>query len=272
MMKYRFILLLLLLLSPIFEMSADDTIPTKDNISKENDTKNNHNKSKSKFSLGIFSNSSDNKEDSLPIYRSQAEDLGVINQKRQDSIADYKKQLTRFKQLNDSLTDEITKRDSIISSQIVASFGQQLKDAPPFFCRAVMESPLYYKYESNHIKMSKALSEALGFNEKSHKLFFIYNAFYDLLENYQLYNQELIDNINKIIEQFSIGAIDREFERGRFEDRLQNSKYYSVRGKGQYGSYRHIFYLDFRIEQIRDLFKNDTNFKKAKFIEIRDAL
>lgn len=172
----------------------------------------------------------------------------------------------------DSLYKEIHLRDSILSNQIVAHFGQHLSNAPDFFCRAVMESPLYYKFDPEAVKLSKDLSKAMGYDNKINKWNFVYNVYKDLLENYSVFNEELINITTIIIEQFSAGKPNREFERERFEDRLLSSKYYKIRGKGENGKYRHIFYLDYRIEQIRDLFKTDASFKKSKFIEIRDAL
>ena len=194
------------------------------------------------------------------------------------TIEEYKKSEQIKGQVNnsqlkiDSLYKEIHLRDSILSNQIVVHFGQHLSNAPDFFCRAVMESPLYYKFDPEAVKLSKDLSKAMGYDNKMNKWNFVYNVYKDLLENYSVFNEELINITTIIIEQFSAGKPNREFERERFEDRLLSSKYYKIRGKGENGKYRHIFYLDYRIEQIRDLFKTDANFRKTKFVEIRDAL
>ncbi len=194
------------------------------------------------------------------------------------TIEEYKKleqvkgQVDNSLVIIDSLYKEIHLRDSILGNQIVAQFGQHLSNAPDFFCRAVMESPLYYKFDPEAVKLSKDLSKAMGYDKKINKWNFVYNVYKDLLENYGVFNEELIKITTIIIEQFSVGKPNREFERERFEDRLLSSKYYKIRGKGENGKYRHIFYLDYRIEQIRDLFKTDFNFRKEKFMEIRDAL
>lgn len=176
----------------------------------------------------------------------------------------------------DSLQKELVHRDKIISDKIVETFGQQLYQSGntdnDFYCYAVMESPLYYNYDEHRIKQSLYVAKAMGYDAKGHKFNRIYNTYYDLLINYRIYNQELIDNINAIIDQFSMGTPSRELERERFENRLSTSKYYNVRGKGKNGTYRHIFYLDYQIELLRELFKSDKTFKKANFLEIRDAL
>ncbi len=188
-----------------------------------------------------------------------------------------KRQSSRVLQLKvDSLQNEVLRRDKIISNKIVETFGQQLYNSGntdnDFFCYAVMESPLYYNYDEHRIKQSLNVARAMGYDTQKHKFNRIYNTYYDLLVNYRIYNQELIDNINAIIDQFSMGTPNRVFEKRRFEERLSSSRYYGVRGKGKNGAYRHIFYLDYQIELLRELFKSDKTFKKSSFVEVRDAL
>lgn len=210
-------------------------------------------------------------KDSLVILNDSVANLNATIEEYKKSVQ-VKEQVNNYQLKIDSLYKEIHLRDSMLSNQIVAYFGQHLSNAPDFFCRAVMESPLYYKFDPEAVKLSKDLSKAMGYDNKKNKWNFVYNVYKDLLENYSVFNEELINITTIIIEQFSAGKPNREFERERFEDRLLSSKYYKIRGKGENGKYRHIFYLDYKIEQIRNLFKTDANFKKSKFIEIRDGL
>lgn len=175
---------------------------------------------------------------------------------------------------NNNLKQEVNRLNNIITGQIVGTFGKRISEstANNFFCFSVMESPLYYNYDKHRVEQSLNTAKAMGYDMPEHKFNWIYNIYYDLLKNYEVYNRELIQNINKIIEQFSYVTPNREMEKQRFEDRLATSKYYKTRGKGKYGTYRHIFYLDFQIEQVRELFKSNANFKKEKFLEVRDAL
>lgn len=194
-------------------------------------------------------------------------------QKRQQALLRQHPAISKYKE--DSLQREIQRRDKAITDQIVTTFGRHVirNSASNYFCFTVMEYPLFYNYDKLRIERSLYTAKTMGYDNASNKDFYwIYNIYYDLLLNYESYNKELINNINAIIDQFEYGKPNREFECERFEDRLKESEYYKVRGKGEYGTYRHIFYLDFQIEEVRKLFKSNADFKKAKFVEIRDAL
>lgn len=186
---------------------------------------------------------------------------------RQSKQNDQQSTIINLQQENKRLND-------IITNQIVSTFGGRIKasTANNFFCFSVMESPLFYNYDKLRVEQSLNTAKAMGYDTPGHEFNWIYNIYCDLLTNYEKYNAELIEIINAVIEQFSYGRPSRKFEQGLFEDRLAASQYYQIRSKGKYGTYRHIFYLDFQIEQARELFKSDANFKKAKFIEVRDAL
>lgn len=173
-----------------------------------------------------------------------------------------------------NLQQDNNRLKNIITNQIISTFGGRIKEstANNFFCFSVMESPLFYNYDKQRVEQSLNTAKAMGYDTRGHEFNWIYNIYCDLLINYEKYNAELIENINAVIEQFSYGKPNREFERDRFEDRLAASHYYQIRGKGEYGTYRHIYYLDFQIEQVRVLFKSDASFKETNFIEVRDAL
>lgn len=173
-----------------------------------------------------------------------------------------------------NLQRENNRLNDIITKQIISTFGGRMKasTANNFFCFSVMESPLFYNYDMQRVEQSLNIAKAMGYDTHGHEFNWIYNIYCDLLINYEKYNAELIENINAVIEQFSYGKPNREFERDRFEDRLAASHYYQIRGKGEYGTYRHIYYLDFQIEQVRVLFKSDANFNSSNFIKVLNTL
>ena len=174
----------------------------------------------------------------------------------------------------DSLKQEVQSLNDALTKQIITTFGQHLTEtnADNRFCFAVLESPLYYKYDQQRVQRSLDMSKTMGYDKKGNKYNFIYNIYYVLLANYNDYNQELVKYVDGIIKQFETGTINRSFESVKFEDRLRTSKYYKVRGTGEYGGDRHIFFLDFQIERLRELFKSDKDFKKENFSKIRQRL
>ncbi len=173
-----------------------------------------------------------------------------------------------------SLQKQINDLRTALNNQVVETFKQYLiTDANDFFCRAVLESPLYYKYDKNRINQSVNMAKVMGYDKKNHKLNWIYNLYYPFLENYGEYNQELTDKIDRIILQFKSGVINRVIESREFEEWLKDSKYYRLRWKGpDNNSYRHIFYLDHQIERLRKFFNNDADFKMENFETVRKSL
>lgn len=175
-----------------------------------------------------------------------------------------------------SLQKQIIDLRTALNNQVVETFKQYLiTDANDFYCRAVMESPLYYKYDQNRINQSINMAKVMGYDKKNHKLNWIYNLYYPFLEHYGEYNQELIAKLDRIILQFESGVINRMEESREFEEWLKNDfKYYEKREKGvdNNNSYRHIFFLDYQIERLRKFFKSDTEFKKENFQKVRKAL
>lgn len=174
----------------------------------------------------------------------------------------------------DSLKQEVQRLNNVLTKQIITTFGQHLTEtnADNRFCFAVLESPLYYKYDQQRVQRSLDMAKTIGYDKKGNKYNWIYNIYYVLLVNYNDYNQELVEYVDGIIKQFETGAINRSFESKKFESWLRTSKYFKVRGTGEYGGDRHIFFLDFQIERLRELFKNDTDFKKDNFRKIRQKL
>lgn len=285
--KITFFLLLSLLVCPIAQVqaqphggmsSSEGTAPKTHAAEKPSNNKTWFSNIKSWFSWCKRNEDSGTVAvDSLQILKDSIERLNA-KIKQLESQSTPKLYQPRIQQSKiDSLQREIKHRDRIITESIVATFGHHLSNAnaDEFFCRVVMESPLFYRYNYERINFSVNMAKTMGYSGGGNKLNWIYNVYYDLLVNYNTYNQELKDNINSIIDQFDqfkTGSPNREFEKDRFEDRLSGSKYYAIRGIGEYGSNRHIFYLDFQIEQLRNLFKSNATFKKSNFERIRDAL
>lgn len=176
------------------------------------------------------------------------------------------------KEENDSLKQTVQWQQESIDNQIIQVFGNEFKDkATPFFCRALLESPLYYAYDPERIKYSLAIAKGMRYDNKNNSLYSYYEIYCVLLENYQMYNSELINNLNQVIGQFATGHVNRGFERERFEDRLKWSEYYKIKNTGkkdELKKYRHIFYLDFQIEKTRQLFDRESEFKKENFESI----
>ncbi|MBQ7711336.1 MAG: hypothetical protein IJT39_05860 [Bacteroidales bacterium] len=207
--------------------------------------------------------------DSVLIYK---DSVAVLNENIKSMRRTHNAEVEKLKIENADLQRKINQCNKAIKSNIIDMFGQHLFDADQFFCRAVMESPLFYKYNKERVDFSLDVSKTMGYDQKNNEMFFIYSIYNNLLINYNTYNQELIDNVEAIISQFSMGVANREFEKNRFEDRLQKTSYYKVRGKGEYGDYKHIFYLDFQIERLRGLFESDLDFKKDNFEKILNVL
>lgn len=205
-----------------------------------------------------------------------------------NKIIELEQQLQELKQAPPKTTKNddkalLEKLNQALSDSVISTFSKSFHDyydANAFFCRAVLESPLFCKYDSTKIRLSVETALAMGYDLKNHPYHKLYTTYYDLLINYGTYYQELIGNIGEIVDQFVAfgNSLDKEFERKRFEDRLKNSAYYQIKDvvpKGldkRYGELRHIFYLDFQIERVRALFKTDESFTKKNFEEILNLL
>ena len=243
-----------------------DTMALAASVSDDTRPKKNNEVRKTKLSKGELVDSLQTLNDSIAklhtaISRSQQQ-LSEERFKQAEAIADKL----------DSLGQEIRNRDKIINDQIVGTFGLHLKDAPRVFCRLVMESPLLRNYNDSRVQMSLDIAKAMGYDNKNSKYNSTYEIYKVLLEKYHIYNRELIENIDLVMEDISLGSTDRVFELQKFEDRLKNSRYYEVRGTGKDGDYRHISYLDLQIENLRKLFKDDASFTKKNFDKIRKYL
>lgn len=280
-MKKKIFIIVLLLFGRIFLLhaqentSAADSNSTKKTVSVENPhtvkpVANKVKKPKEKLTV----------EDSLEILNNRIKVLCDSVQRLNKSIEYLKTKPTTPSQNGNNnqyvgtLQKQINDLRTELNNQVVETFKQYLiTDANDFFCRAVLESPLYYKYDKNRINQSVNMAKVMGYDKKNHKLNWIYNLYYPFLENYGEYNQELTDKIDRIILQFKSGVINRVIESREFEEWLKDSKYYRLRGKGpDNNSYRHIFYLDHQIERLRKFFNNDADFKMENFETVRKSL
>lgn len=243
-----------------------DTMALAASVSDDTRPKKNNEVRKTKLSKGELADSLQKLNDSI------AEFHTAIGRLQQQLSEEHSRQAKAIADKLDSLGQEIRNRDKIINDQIVGNFGQQMKDAPIVFCRLVLESPLLRNYNDSCVQMSLDMAKAMGYDNKNSKYNSIYEIYKVLLDKYHIYNRELIENIDIVMENISLGSSDREFESQKFEDRLNNSRYYEVRGTGKNGDYRHISYLDLQIENLRKLFKDDASFTKKNFDKIRKYL
>lgn len=178
----------------------------------------------------------------------------------------------------------LQQRDSVTNFQrekYENLFRQQYGDTVGnWFYRAIMESPLYYPYSPSNVWHSFQMARLMGFDNPAHKDYHVYKIYADLLQNYQIYNQELVDLINKIIQQLEYFDVNRELAGRYFEGDISRTQYYKIRGKDiniggkgkKYGEFRHIYYLDHVIAGIREIFAKDSMFSKKNFEIIRDKL
>lgn len=226
-----------------------------------------HTNGRMKEEIQVYKDSLESLKDTIALYTKKNKEL-------EQQIQQLK---NKSKPRNDDMEELLRSKDIALSDSIIATFSKNFHDyydANAFFCRAVMESPLFYRYDSLHVRQSVETAKAMGYNLKNHPYHKYYLVYNELLLNYYKYYQELVDNVGEVLNQFSAlgNSIDRNFEKARFEDRLKNSTYYKIRGKEPYGSYRHIFYLDFMIERTRKLFDSNKDFTKNNFEDILNAL
>lgn len=257
-----------------------------DTISNSKETKLKEKKDKKDFSIFRTEekdSSKAGKKDNKTITKKQNNEADFIKlndsinrlNKLNDSILKlYDQMLQKEKKVSllvDSLEMELQNRE--ISNLIIQHFSNRIKKASSndFLCRAIMETSLFSIYDAGMVAQSLALAKALGYDSKNHKSNYVFDIYYVLLINYPIYCQELSDNIGQVINQFSKGSINREFEKERFEDRLKGSEYYKVRGSGKFKEARHIYWLDLKIKEVRELFEDDKNFTEANFIKAQEV-
>ena len=260
-------------------VSPAQIVSTDNSTTKKTDCNDNPSNSRNQSNRNKKSKEPTSNEDSVIILKARIAELENTIQQLKSDIVFLKNKSTPSHNKGgdeqiDSLKQEVQRLNDALIGQIITTFGQHLTEtnADNRFCFAVLESPLYYKYDQQRVQRSLDMAKTMGYDKKGNKYNWIYNIFYILLVNYDAYNQELVVYVDGVIKQFEAGAINRDFEREKFEDWLRTSKYYKVRGTGEYGGDRHIFFLDFQIERLRELFKSDKDFKKENFSKIRKKL
>ena len=145
-----------------------------------------------------------------------------------------------------------------------------------FFCRAVMELPLFSRYDQDNISFSLEMAKTMGYSNKKNQYNWIYAIYSESLKNYETYNKETIKILDLFINKFDepnkpVRNIAREMFENKFKD-CSYIKYLKKYEKDEYYKFRHIYYLDYTISDIKKLFESDDTFTKENFIKLRERL
>lgn len=187
---------------------------------------------------------------------------------------------SRLEKMEKQHQQELAARDATIDSlqrianQIHANgFIDRQKLAPSFYCRAILESPLMVKYDKENVDYALEMAKLMGYDNKKNDLYEVYYLTYaDLLKNYESYYKEFLGIVNETVKQFDYPSHrNRDEMLKQFNNKVGRMAYYKVRGTGNHKEYKHIYYLDFQIEQIRGLF-TPAQYNRKNFEDLQKIL
>lgn len=203
--------------------------------------------------------------------------------KYEDTISQLRKENSKLQQRLEEITiqkqKEIAVQEATIDSlkkvanQIHANgFINRQKTAPDFYCRAILESPLMVKYNQANVDYALEMAKLMGYDNKKSKFYDYYLNYVDLLKKYGDYYREFLSVVDKTVKEFNYPSSNNIEEMlKRYNTRISKMSYYKVRETGNFKEFKHIYYLDFQIEQIRGLF-TPKQYKRENFEELQKML
>lgn len=161
--------------------------------------------------------------------------------------------------------------DSVRKCFLMTEKVNYIRDKDKFYCRAILEAPLYVPYNAEKVAHCKEMVQWMSYDKSRDPVIKVtYNTLYLLVEHYKEYNDQLVQIIGYTIREFDFSP-NRIEEKKKFEERINGSKYYAVRHKGGNINIQ-IFYMEFIIEKLRTYFNDEKSFKKENFEAVRDRL
>lgn len=194
--------------------------------------------------------------------------IHFLERELESFVDSTQKQSRRIELLNQRMENW---KDSVRKSSLTSEQVNYIRDKDKFYCRAIMEAPLYVPYNAEKVAHCKEMVQWMSYDKsRDPDIKVTYNTLYPLVEHYEEYNAQLVQIIGRTISEFGFSP-NRIEEKKKFEERINGSKYYAVRHKGGDINIQ-IFYMEFIIEKLRTYFNDEKSFKKENFEAVRDRL
>ena len=149
-----------------------------------------------------------------------------------DSINCLNNYLNEYSNRNLFLNQQIKdSSERIRELEFLISHQSNIRNNKLFFCRAILESPLYTSYSAENVEHCKEMVSWMGYSKSKDKdVKYRYNTFYPLVEHYKEFTEEIVEFINYTISEFDFSP-NRLSEQKKFNERIKRSKYYEYRCK-----------------------------------------